>query len=498
MLKMKSVILAGGSGTRLRPLTFTRPKPMLPLVNKPIIHHIVNYLKNSGINDIAITTNYLRKYISDYFGDGKNYGINPFYSVEPMPLGTAGSVKNIESYLDQTFVVIQGDNITDINLNKLIKCHRECGGLCTIAMLPVKDPWHYGVAELGDSGIINKFHEKPSKDECFSNLINTGIYIIEPEALEFVPKNEQFDFSRDLFPILQEKDTIYGCPVDPTDTFWVDIGQIEGYAQAVGWMFDNMGGDVFIGENVEINANVNIIEPVVIGNNTVIENNCTLTRTSLGEGSIVKRDSNLDNSTIFENTSIGKGSMLKNSLIAEDCATGPRLKVQPNAVIGPNCRMGSRVLISNDSRIWPNIQIESNSIVDGTIRRFIQMQGTEIQVQNSRNTSIFDKVPSEEAFYFNTCKGNRVYYTGFRAENLLQFYLVLGVVEPESLNYHLRDNVNDFRDWVREILKDAKLAEDFNGIKSEIPALNDFTLKDMRRKVMECVGCRLHEIIETN
>ncbi|MDI6810943.1 MAG: nucleotidyltransferase family protein, partial [archaeon] len=184
---MKAVILVGGFGTRLRPLTFTKPKPMIPLVNKPVIEHVVDYLVSHGLTDIVVTTTFLREMIVEHFrcrGD-----VRLSYPPEPYPLGTAGSVKNAGlDKEDEPFVVIQGDNITDMNLRGLMDFHYDAGGLVTIALTHVEDPWNYGIAQIEGNGCIERFHEKPDKGECFSDLASTGIYVIDPKALEFVPE----------------------------------------------------------------------------------------------------------------------------------------------------------------------------------------------------------------------------------------------------------------------------------------------------------------------
>jgi len=184
---MKAVILAGGYGTRLWPITLTRPKPMLPLGGRPALYHIIKYLSNHGFDDIIITTNYLREQIVDYFKDGSELGVKLTYTDEEFPLGTAGSVKNVADYLGDTFAVIQGDNITDIDLSKMLEFHRMKRAVATIALKEVEDPSLFGVAKLGPDDQVLLFKEKPKIEESPSNLINTGIYILEPEILELIP-----------------------------------------------------------------------------------------------------------------------------------------------------------------------------------------------------------------------------------------------------------------------------------------------------------------------
>ena len=197
---MKAVIMAGGEGTRLRPLTCNRPKPMVPIVNKPVMEHIIELLKKYELADVAVTLQYLPDMIKDYFGDGKEFGINLRYYVEDKPMGTAGSVKNAEEFLDDTFIVISGDALTDIDLKKAIDFHFSKGSIATLVLKKVDIPLEYGVVVTDENGRITRFLEKPSWGEVFSDTVNTGIYILSPEVLGYFNKNEMFDFSKDLFP----------------------------------------------------------------------------------------------------------------------------------------------------------------------------------------------------------------------------------------------------------------------------------------------------------
>jgi len=273
----KAVILAGGYGTRLRPLTFTTPKVMIPLVNKPVIGYIVDYLAGYGLRDIVITTNYLREQTIKYLSKRKDLKLS--YPEEPSPLGTAGSVKN--AAITDTMLIIQGDNVTDMDIRKVMKFHEAHGKLVTIALLPVPNPSLYGIAEIEANGRINNFKEKPAPGECFSNLANTGLYIIEPEAMDYVPEGSAFDFSKDLFPILVAKKEVFGCVVNG---FWTDVGSPEGYMEASRWILDKKGfecADTAEIEDSEIQGNVAIGEyavikeslirgPAVVGNHTGI------------------------------------------------------------------------------------------------------------------------------------------------------------------------------------------------------------------------------------
>jgi mannose-1-phosphate guanylyltransferase/phosphomannomutase len=208
---MKSVIMAGGEGTRLRPLTCNIPKPMVPIVNKPVMEHIIELLRKHNLTDIAVTLQYLPNIIKNHFNDGREYDVNLKYYVEDKPMGTAGSVKNAEDFLDDTFIVISGDALTDIDLKKAIDFHFSKKSMATLVLKKVEIPLEYGVVVTDENGRITRFLEKPSWGEVFSDTVNTGIYILSPEVLKYYNKNEIFDFSKDLFPLLLKQDKpMYG------------------------------------------------------------------------------------------------------------------------------------------------------------------------------------------------------------------------------------------------------------------------------------------------
>ena len=311
----KAVILAGGYGTRLRPLTFTTPKAMIPLVNKPVIDYIVDYLVGYGLNDIIITMHHLREKMINHLTKRKD--LNVSFPEEPTPLGTAGSVKNAE--IGDTMLIIQGDNITDMDIRKVLEFHEAHGKLVTIALLPVSNPSLYGVAEIEANGRIVNFKEKPSPSECFSNLANTGLYVIEPEAMSHVPKGNAFDFSKDLFPILVPKNEVYGCVIEG---FWTDIGSPEGYMEASRWIVKEKGfecadtaeiegseirGDVAIGEYVVVKDS-EIQGPAVIGDYAKIIK--SKMRDSIVFSGVTLHETTLSKSVVGENAVIRKGEVM--------------------------------------------------------------------------------------------------------------------------------------------------------------------------------------------
>lgn len=227
---LKAMIMAAGVGSRLEPITKTLPKPMVPVQDKPIMEHIINLLSYYGVHNIIANLYYLPGVIKAYFGDGSDFGVKLLYSEEEALKGTAGGVKNNEWFLDETFIVMSGDALTDIDLAEFIRFHRRKKALATIALKRVEDVERFGVVVTKDTGEISAFQEKPKKEEALSNLVNTGIYIFEPEIFKYIPPDTVFDFGKQLFPLLvREGLPFYGYPMKG---YWRDIGTLDSYREA--------------------------------------------------------------------------------------------------------------------------------------------------------------------------------------------------------------------------------------------------------------------------
>ncbi len=227
---MKALILAAGEGTRLRPLTLDRPKPMLPVGGRPIIEHLIALLRHHSVTQVAINLHYKPDVIESHVGDGKDFGVSVTYSYEERLLGSAGAAKRLEWFLDETFIVLYGDVLTDLDITTLVERHRAAGAAVTLALYRVSDPTRCGIVQLAADGRITRFVEKPSREEAFSNLANAGIYIVQPRVLDFIPVDRPFDFGHDLFPLLMR----HGLPVYGHElaAYVLDIGSPERYAQA--------------------------------------------------------------------------------------------------------------------------------------------------------------------------------------------------------------------------------------------------------------------------
>lgn len=227
---MKAMILAAGEGTRLRPLTLERPKPMLPIGGKPLLEHIIDLLKRHGIREIAINLCYKPQAVIGYFGDGRRFGVEITYSIESPILGTAGAVKKLQDYFDKTFIVVYGDLLTDLDITSLVEYHKGRGGMVTVALYKVENPSACGLVDLNERGRIQRFVEKPPPEEVFTDLANAGVYVVEPDVIDHIPSDTLYDFGQDLFPALLERGVpVYGYPIKD---YLIDIGTLEKYERA--------------------------------------------------------------------------------------------------------------------------------------------------------------------------------------------------------------------------------------------------------------------------
>ena len=319
---MKALFLAGGMGTRLKPLTDDLPKPMVPIMNKPLLERSLENLKKCGIRDIVISTGYMSEYIQNYFGSGSKFGLNIEYICEDSPMGTGGAIKKTGDLFDDTFLVFNADILCNMDFLELIKFHKAKSGIATIAVTRVDNPSDYGVIEYNKYGYAVTFTEKPETNNIKTNYINAGVYVFEPEIFKEIPADTPISVEREIFPaLLQNGHNIAifnGC------SYWIDIGTPEKYFQT---HEDIMSGDcqlsgvrfnshlIYIGGNSTVDATATIIGPVYIGSDVVIE---------------------------------------------------PYATVGPNAVIGDNVFVHTGSCVTN-SIIWDNVHVSNNSAMDGVI-----------------------------------------------------------------------------------------------------------------------------------
>ncbi|MBX9941070.1 MAG: mannose-1-phosphate guanyltransferase [Candidatus Obscuribacterales bacterium] len=370
---MKAVIMAGGSGTRLRPLTCNLPKPMVPVAGKPMSEHIVNLLKRHGFDDIVFTLHYLPDAIRDYFGDGSDFGCKISYSVEEgKPLGTAGCVKAIQDHLDSTFIVISGDSLTDMDLGKALEFHKEKKSKATLVLKRVENPLEYGVVITDNEGRIQRFVEKPGASEIFSDTVNTGTYILEPEVMLYVVMGREQDFSNDLFPLLLlRNEPMYGYVADG---YWCDIGNLAVYRQAHRDVLDglvNINLDlpqiepgVFVGHGSQIDASVQLEGPVMIGKNCRIGRETVISKHSvIGDNVVIQEKASLKQPVIWSNAYVGSNAQLRACVVCNNSTIHNSAELLEGAIIGNNSVVGQEATVNPDVRIWPDKNIDSGAKV---------------------------------------------------------------------------------------------------------------------------------------
>ncbi len=334
---MKAMILAAGVGSRLDPLTRNVPKPMVPIINRPVIEHIVEKLKKHGFTEIMINLHYLGHVIKDHLGNGSKWGVKIHYASEDRLWGDAGSVKRAEEFLNgETFLVVGGDDISDIDLTKMLKYHKDKKAVSTIALSLVDDPSEYGIVLMNEKGRITRFLEKPKGGVVFSNTANTGVYIFEPEVFDIIPRGVQFGFGNNVFPqLLEQRKPLFGYL---TSSYWRDVGNLQVYRKT---QYDALEGRVvlnmplkqlrkfvWVGENVTIDPSADIGYPVAIGNNVTIQAGAQV----------------LENTIIGDNCTVETGAVLKETILWEGAVVMPNTHLE-RCIVGTNCHVKSNAAV---------------------------------------------------------------------------------------------------------------------------------------------------------
>ncbi|HEY87469.1 MAG TPA: NDP-sugar synthase [Dehalococcoidia bacterium] len=360
---MKATILVGGKATRLHPLTYNIPKAMVPVLNTPFLEHVIRHLSSHGIKDIILAQSHFSQLIESYFGNGSQFGVKLRYIIEDIPLGTAGAVKNAEKYLDETFLVLNGDIFTDLDITAMIAFHQARTAKVTITLTPVDDPTSYGLVETNARSRVTRFLEKPSRKQITTNMINAGTYILEPDTLNRIPPQTNFSFERELFPLLLDQgEPIYGYP---STVYWIDIGTPEKYLQLHRDLLSGssvqhsypVGEEIAIVEQSSIDPTTQIKGPILIGSNCTIGRRVKLIGPLvIGSASTISEEAVIEASIIWKNARLEPGVNLRDSIIADNG------RLNANSIIHGSV-LGDNVTVASGCKLEPGSKIPPGTVV---------------------------------------------------------------------------------------------------------------------------------------
>ncbi len=376
---MKAVVMAGGFGTRIQPLTNSIPKPMLPIMNRPMMEHTIVSLRDLGIKEFIILLYFKPDVIKEYFKDGSDWGISITYIVPDDDYGTAGAVKKAQEVIgNENFIIISGDLVTDFDFQKIFDYHASKQSKLTITLTSVDNPLEFGVVIANEEGEIEKFLEKPSWGEVFSDTINTGIYIIEPEILDYIPKNENFDFAKDLFPLLMRQGI--KLMAGYASGYWRDVGNPESYRdvyedilsgkikfQLAGEAIKYPDGVLICEDDNLYDESIEIVGIVVIGNNVTIKKGAKLNNVVIGNNVSIGSSSKISNTVIWDNVEIGKNAKLDGCVICSNNSIGKNVTAKSGMILAEGCEIGQLVTVEKDVTIWPYKVIEDAAIVSRSV-----------------------------------------------------------------------------------------------------------------------------------
>jgi mannose-1-phosphate guanylyltransferase / phosphomannomutase len=373
---VKALIMAGGEGTRLRPLTSNQPKPMLPMANRPMMEHVIGLLRRHGFEDIVVTVAFMANAIRSYFGDGSEFGVRMVYATEETPLGTAGSVLNARDELRERFVVISGDVLTDIDLTAVVSDHVAKKSMATIALKAVEDPVEFGIVITREDGSIERFLEKPTWGQVFSDTINTGIYVLEPEIFDFIPPGRSVDFSEEVFPaVLEAGRPIFGAV---TAGYWEDVGTLEAYVRAHQDILDGkvavevsgfpLRPGVWLGKDASVDPTATVRGPAIIGDNchiganTVVGGYCVL-----GANVRIGDNSTLERTVIHDNGFLASGVRLDGTVLGRSCDLRQGVRCEEGVVLGDETFVGAQAVLTSGVKVYPFKTVEAGAIVNTSI-----------------------------------------------------------------------------------------------------------------------------------
>ncbi len=364
---MQAVILVGGEGTRLRPLTSTVPKPVVPLVDRPFIAFMIEWLRRHGIEDVIMSCGFLATSVRNVLGDGSALGIRLRFVEEPDPRGTAGALKFAESMLDERFLLLNGDVLTDIDLTAQIAQHERTGARATLALVPVEDPTAYGLVRLHEDNAVSDFVEKPSSDQIDTRMISAGAYVLEREVLELVPPERNVSIEREVWPLLIGHG-LYGFP---SESYWLDIGTPERYLQGT---FDIIEGNVatavqerlgsgYLAIAPDARVEGRAIPPAVLEPGVHVAPGAHVgSLVVLGQGVTVGAGSTVERAVIMNGSEIGAGCTLRDCIVAAGCRVGEGTQLTDGAVLGEGVTLGARNIVSRGARIFPGVTLPDEAL----------------------------------------------------------------------------------------------------------------------------------------
>jgi mannose-1-phosphate guanylyltransferase len=368
---VKAVILVGGLGTRLRPLTCNTPKPMIPLINQPFIEYMLGSLRDQGVDEVILAVQYLADRFREHLGDGSALGLKVHIVEESEPLGTAGAVKNVAHLLDDTTFVFNGDVMTDLDLQAMLAFHRAKESRVTISLTPVEDPTAFGLVETEADGRVRRFLEKPRAEDVTSNLINAGTYIIEPEVFKYVPPNQFYMFERGLFPVLlQTGDAMFGYP---SQAYWTDIGNPAAYLQVhhdilIGRVRYQVAGRaiadrVWVEEDVEVAAGAHLVGPIVLGAGVRVESGARIIGpTVIGPRCQIGPDTLIEGAVLWADNHVAAGAVLRSCAIGHGNTIGEKAHIVDGAIVSDGCQIGPENRLERGIRLWPGTQLKEKAI----------------------------------------------------------------------------------------------------------------------------------------
>jgi mannose-1-phosphate guanylyltransferase len=365
---LQAVILVGGEGTRLRPLTSTVPKPVVPLVDRPFLAYMLEWLRSHGVDDVVMSMGYLATAVRNVLGDGSAYGVRISYVEEPEPRGTAGALKYAEELLQERFFMLNGDVLTDMDLTAQLEQHERTGARGTLALVPVEDPSAYGLVRLEDDRQVREFVEKPPADQIDTNLVSAGAYILERDVVDLIEPGRKVSIEREIWPALVGAG-LYGFAHD--HAYWMDIGTPQRYLQGT---FDIIEGhvrtavaerlgDTFVALGRDVDARGRIVPPAVVGRGCAIAEDAHVgSLVVLGDGVKVGPGAIIERSVVLQGTEVGEGCVLRDCIVSAGARIGARTHVTGGAVIGEGVTIGADNLLTRGVRVFPHVEIPDGGI----------------------------------------------------------------------------------------------------------------------------------------